>query len=75
MMSNKRLATEYHEILSQKGIVEEGVLSRNYDVISKYPTNLDRTFLKQGNFEGTGLEEILDGASLNILRNILKRKR
>jgi len=75
MISNKRLATEYYEILSQKGIKTEDQLLREYDFIAEYPTNLNQVHLKQGNVNGIGLEERLDTTSLFLLRHLLKKKR
>ena len=75
MISNKRLATEYHETLSQKGIMTEDQLLINYGFIAEYPTNLDQIFLNQGHIRGIGLEKKLDNTSINILKSLLKKKR
>ena len=75
MISNKRLATEYYEILSQKGIKTEDQLLGEYDFIAEYPTNLGQTYFTQGNVRNVGLEEKLDETSLFLLRHLLKKKR
>ncbi|MBT6995259.1 hypothetical protein HN865_00980 [Candidatus Woesearchaeota archaeon] len=75
MISNKRLATEYYNTMSEKGFKSEEKLLKEYGFIAEYPTNLRQTYLKQGDLKGIGLEDRLDETSLFLLRHIVKKKR
>ena len=52
MISNKRLATEYYNTMSEKGFKSEEKLLKEYGFIAEYPTNLRQTYLKQGDLKG-----------------------